>query len=436
MLIYYLLVLMIPFAEYPPFFRIIPGYSLIKIVGAAAFGYAIFYLLTQGPKAKFKPLDTKEAKLFLLFVLFVFFSGIASYSEFTSESLQRFLFYLVFFFTTYILVDTSKKLERVYFLVIVSVLLACYRGFKEYFLYKDVYANFRPESVVGDPNYFALYLLLALAFAYYLIVYYEKKWIKLFGILSSITFLIMIIITMSRGGIIGLAAMTIAILIGSKGKLKKILLIGFCILLLIPIIPQKAWDRVSSMADLSKVFTLTRDELSQYSFGLSYGDTLSTMHRYRLFVAGIKMTLDNWITGVGIGNFRKYLPLYFPEPISKASLAHNMYIELFAELGIIGFSLFALMIIFVLKRIIRIGKTARENRIIQFEYFAMSLKSGLIGFLVGAAFLTSQYEKILWLAIFLVILMPRVIKAEYPGIFQEGHPDRITIRRRNGFKYH
>jgi len=409
---------MIPFAQYPPFFRIIPEVSLIKVVGGAAFVYAIFYLLTQSNKSKFKPLEAKEAKFCLLFMLFVLISGFANYSPRNANPITTFLLYPVFFFTTYIFLDKPKKLEKVYFLIIISMLLACYRGFKEYFLYSKIYSNYRPESVLGDPNYFALSLLLVLPFSYYLFNYYKNKWVKYFGVFSSLIFLIMIFLTSSRGAIIGLSAMFVAILFNSKKKLKIILLIGICVMLLIPLVPQKALNRISSMTGLYDIIESSGEKLSTSSEDISYGDITSTRRRYLLLMAGIKMTLDHWVTGVGFGYFRRYLPDYYNEFLGSRQIAHNMYIQITAELGIVGFSLFSLMIVFVFKSLLKIERIAKENRITKYEYFGKALKISLIGFLVASFFLTAEFEKSFWLAIFLVISLRRVMKAEYPELFQ------------------
>jgi O-antigen ligase len=428
-LIYYLLILMIPFAMYPPFFRVIPGYSLIKIVGAMAFCYAVFYLFIGRNKKGLRPFETKGAKLFLLFVLFVFLSGAIHYTQSTDEPIFRYLFYLALFFTTYILVNTSKTFERVYFLIIVSMLLACYRGFKEYLLYRGIYASFRPGSIIGDPNYFALSLIFTLPLSYYIWSYFRSKWIRFFGLFASIVFLLMILITASRGAIIGLIVMFAVMVIESKKKLRTILLVSFCVLFLFSMVPQRIWDRLSGITSLAKVVTSTRtdskDDLKDGSKNdskddsIPYGDRLSTQKRYKLFLAGVRMTLDNWVDGVGVGNFRSRLQAYFPGPLDKVQLAHNMYIELSAELGLFGILLFVLMLVFVFKSLFKIERLARQNEIVKVEYFAKALKFGLIGFLTGAFFLTSQYERTFWLGIFLAISLWRVMKVENPDLFKK-----------------
>jgi len=426
MLIFYLFILMIPFSQYPPFFRVIPETSLVKVVGGIAFVYAIFYLLTQSHK-EFKPLSTKEAKLCFLFMLFTIVSGFFNYSMRNATSINTFLLFPVFFFTTYVLLDKSNKFQIVYFLIIISMLLACYRGFKEYFLYRNIHLNFRPESVVGDTNYFALYLLFALPFASILFKYFKNKLIIYFGLFSSVIFLIMIMLTMSRGAIFGLLAIFVAIIYDSKNKFRKILLIAICILFLIPIMPQKALDRISSITGLYDKIISLQEESSSDSEKQSDGDTISAQRRYKLLLAGIKMTLDHWVIGVGFGTFRRYLPHYYPEFLSSRQIAHNMYIQISAELGIVGFSLFFLMIVFVFKSLLKIEKLANENRIAKYEYFGKALKIGLIGFLVASLFLTAEFEKIFWLAIFLAISLQRVMKAEYPELFQNSY-QRLSVK--------
>jgi O-antigen ligase len=75
-------------------------------------------------------------------------------------------------------------------------------------------------------------------------------------------------------------------------------------------------------------------------------DTSETDIRLDLWDAAIRMTEDHLITGVGIGEYRNRLPDYGRgKAEGKNAGAHNMYLQILAETGIIGFGLFMALLI-------------------------------------------------------------------------------------------
>jgi O-antigen ligase len=120
--------------------------------------------------------------------------------------------------------------------------------------------------------------------------------------------------------------------------------------------------------------------------------------RYMLWQAGWRMWLDNPIAGVGIGQFPVHLAQYAPSqfpPHYLGLVAHNMYIAMLAETGIIGFGLFILLLFTALRYLLRAASAGDPD--------AASLRNTwLVVFLVmlfGGITKTDQADKLLWLAI-------------------------------------
>lgn len=70
--------------------------------------------------------------------------------------------------------------------------------------------------------------------------------------------------------------------------------------------------------------------------------------RYTLIESGIKMWIDNIVTGVGIGQYPQQLIYYARNLLPSARLqvgAHNMYIQVLSETGLVGMILFLGMLI-------------------------------------------------------------------------------------------
>ena len=77
--------------------------------------------------------------------------------------------------------------------------------------------------------------------------------------------------------------------------------------------------------------------------------------RYQLIIRGIYMFLDYPFLGTGIGTYHMYRHSY-PEAILISRTdsfvdSHNVYVQLLAETGIVGFLIFILVFYFLFKKI-------------------------------------------------------------------------------------
>jgi hypothetical protein len=109
MILFYLLVLSLPFVDHGFFGREIAGMTLEKIIGAACFLYALAYL----PRRRALPalFASAEAKAFALYVVLAVTSYVATAEEITfRDFVGIFLSNFLFFTTAMILVDSRERL--------------------------------------------------------------------------------------------------------------------------------------------------------------------------------------------------------------------------------------------------------------------------------------------------------------------------------------
>ena len=118
------------------------------------------------------------------------------------------------------------------------------------------------------------------------------------------------------------------------------------------------------------------------------------------------MVEANPVAGVGAGNFANTSVHYLIEPgaivrdeyiVDTPKVAHNMYLEILAELGIVGMTLFLTILGYslycALKAIRRFGELGDR----QMEIVSRALFVALIGLLVSDFFGSRQFNKQLWL---------------------------------------
>lgn len=137
-----------------------------------------------------------------------------------------------------------------------------------------------------------------------------KKTRLLLWILMSLL-IIGVVFSKSRGGFIGLIMLALGLVYFSKNKARAFVLLAVVLFLLLPLAGQKYLTHISTI-----------------THGIHSGR--SSSDRYWGLVNGISMMIKRPILGVGIGCYaearKRYFNYYF--------YAHNLYGELFGELGI------------------------------------------------------------------------------------------------------
>jgi probable O-glycosylation ligase (exosortase A-associated) len=153
---------------------------------------------------------------------------------------------------------------------------------------------------------------------------------------------------------------------------------------------------------LGTFVVLPSGNLERLVSALHWQEDATASVRIRFWKAGMHMLQDHPLTGVGPGNFApNYLDHYHgDDPFPRAWYPHSIYLQAFAELGLVG-GLPALAVwIFALRmnRSTRARmKSAFGSKNGHFEYrMALGLELALIGFLVSGAFLTVLYYPHLW----------------------------------------
>ena len=211
-------------------------------------------------------------------------------------------------------------------------------------------------------------------------------------------------LTQSRGGIVGLAvALLVAVVVAGRARPRIVAL----------------------------VLVLVAGGLGYY-FGYKPAHVFQGGSR-----AGLAGTtsgrLDEWhvalhifsghpVGGVGLGNYQVVEPSYATQNLNLSVVrqivtdrlvVHNTYLQMAAELGLVGLCLLLAMLVLPLRLAGR--ALARLDRPFgEFEFAARGLLAGTVGLLVAYFFLSAEFEKPLWLALALLAGIPAVIRDDNP----------------------
>jgi O-antigen ligase len=217
----------------------------------------------------------------------------------------------------------------------------------------------------GQPNALAGYLSMLFPFALALALLGGRRqpWLWLAtGLIGAA-----ILATFSRGAWLGIIiGLAIAAVIWDA-RTRRALAGGVVVIAMVGALaaagalPSDASDHLAVVFENFVVFDVRNVEVTPKNWSL--------VERMAHWQAGWAMAMDHPITGVGPANFEDaYTDYYLQDWLEPLGHAHNYYINTFAELGIIGLSVYLLFLVVVFHRIAvglrRAGRQATLRRAI------------------------------------------------------------------------
>ena len=210
----------------------------------------------------------------------------------------------------------------------------------KYFIQNPYYERYivrivRPMSTQFNPVTLGTYLLASLPFNF-LLLKQDKGLFKSLGTIGMILNTVVIILTFSRGVLLGLLASIVAYLFLQK---KYRLLVIFFLILFISITVCSFLPYPFSRFSVNWLGTQNRGILSDY--------------RFDRCIMALRIIRTHPFVGLGLQHFRIRFYEYYPRKNVvhyEFMIADNMYLTILSETGIIGFCGFLIFIFYFLKR--------------------------------------------------------------------------------------
>jgi putative inorganic carbon (hco3(-)) transporter len=201
----------------------------------------------------------------------------------------------------------------------------------------------RAHGHFGQPNPFAGYLGTALPLALALALIWRDpaaRWARLLAIPLALG----VLLSFSRGAWLGIFAASLVMLAVASQRSRRALvpLVAGLLLLatlgVLGLLPPAVTERFTVVADYFGPFDVRSVELSPENW--------SVVERMAHWQAGWQMFLDQPLLGLGPGNYPvAYERYYLPGWLEPLGHAHNYYLNLAAETGLVGLVVFLLTLL-------------------------------------------------------------------------------------------
>ncbi len=345
---------------------------------------------------KFKPLGWPVAAWFMVALLAVLISPDLRLSLGILKGwfVDPILFLLLLLINIKIATDWLKVIIGLF----VGVSFVSSYGLLEYSLGWGLRNDGLLNSVYESANYVAMFIVPILFFGTTLALVVRGRKIRYLYWLLLLVNILALYYTKSYGGYLALLVGLVFYLImysRQNIKMRKLLLLSGVALVL-----------------LSGVIVSSQDKFQNYLKG---GDRTSISTRQQIWQTSVLLIKEKSILGWGLGNFqesyRSRVKQLYPKPLEwNVVKAHNLYLNLWIEMGILGLLVFLYLII----KIFFILKSELKTEIKERKMFIISLLSAVVAILVHGLVDTPYFKNDLSLVFFIFVGLILLLK---------NHPD-------------
>jgi len=316
-----------------------------------------------------------DAVGFLIVSLVLIFGLFALTSLTPKSSIKIWFLYAPFIAFSYLIISAINTKQRLRIVISLFVtagfFVSLYGIYQQFFGKTDANAwlddkmfteiTVRVYSTLENPNVLGEYLLLVIPLCAGMIYASKTFFAKFYYLIVLSASILCMVFTQSRGCWVGLMliAFIFAILVD-----KRLLTLGVLAVFTLPfVLPTSIITRFTSIGNINDS---------------------STSYRVYIWLGTLNMLKDFGLYGIGLGSdaYNKIYPFYSYSSI-LAPHAHNIYLQLLCETGIIGFFVFISSMIISIKKTF-LGYLSDKNGLC--GIICAAVIAGILGFLLQGAF--------------------------------------------------
>lgn len=363
--------------------------NLSYVAGA----YLVFRTLLSGAAFRW---TARSVLLIVFLALSLLSSAVSPYATYSLSEWQEFAKTIVVSLILSSVIQTTTDLRII--LMVIALSLG-FEGTKQGWANLILHPGARNDNGVpflGDNNLVAVGMLMLLPIIGAL-AETSAGWFKRGFQFMTVGVLYRALSTYSRGGFLAAGAVGAMWFWRSPHKLKTVAAVVLATALVLPVLPQAFWDRMSTITAPSG----ERDD--------------SSAGRLHFWQVAIAMADDRPLTGVGFAAYPKAYNQYDKSEgaFGADRAVHSAWFGVLAELGYPGLLLFIAIIVLSLGACRRVRLSAKRGEIPgPLGPYAAAMETSLVAFIVGGSFVSFQYIEMLWHFFALTVALERVAVAE------------------------
>jgi len=345
----------------------------------------LFYLIGLKPKVW-----NVQCTILILLLFSMLLSEIRAYRYFSdlSKLIEWINANIIPFILYFSLLTTVKRQNIIFFISLSAALIMVHhaysqiqspigQGWAESVVYrsdggtKSVQARF--VGNFNDPNDMGMFLVMNIPVAVYFLLSSRSLFTKLFALATVFFLCLGIYWTGSRGSLLGALSVFFCLFYIKFGKVKAVIL---------------------ASVSIPAVF------LAMGAFRKISKDDESASQRLTAWYEGIQMLKHRPLFGFGKERFLEY----------HSKVAHNTYVTVMSELGIIGYTLWAMFMLIALHMLVSVmkvqdAKEGHEELLKKEKHLSQYLLVALIGYAVTAFFISRSYIMVVYIFVAMVAAM-------------------------------
>jgi O-antigen ligase len=403
------------------------AYSLYDVAARTILILAwLMYVLTRRRKElDFQSVHPWAGGALVLFVAWCFLS--TAWSEDTGKALLSATEYALsglLLLVTYTAVQSKRDLGR----VLTAFLFGACAAIIYAFISPAASEEGRLANVVLGPNVLGEALVCGLAIGFALIVMYRSPAMRVVTIAATIFVGVGILLTTSRSALIALiASLVTAVALAGRWRM-----VALCVTL---VLAGGTYIYFKQFAPASARQRIEQPLSSQQR---------SSDGRNTIWTLAVRAFEENPVTGVGAGNFRVVQRQFLLRPgVDRArtqfseviddphgKVAHNSFLSVASELGVVGLVLFVFLIGFGAASLLKAASLFKKLGDGRMQVLAICLVVAMVGSLGVQMFQSQQQEKVIWLLLGLGPALLAIARSEARerGLFPEPRRGRPSHR--------
>jgi O-antigen ligase len=323
-------------------------------------------------------------------LLLVLWLGLTLYRTIDlSAGLTAWFTYLQLLVSVVLVADFVREERHLRILLVLLAALGALNG--TYAIYQHyVLAIDRVTGIIPDvnPNRFALLQLMVFCFGLPFLGAFTlgpstAAWVPRLLVVLALPTAYSILLSLSRGAFLAAPATGLYYLtIMYRPNFRRLLVVATTVAIVLALAPTPVFERFNLIPRGLHDATLHADS--------------SARTRLLYLSIGLEMGRDHPLTGVGIGQFNKYIMSYGNLSDIPAESAHNMYVQMFAEGGIPGIALFLALLAMSLFTA-RCSHDPRWMGTPMMSAAARGAELALVAFSIAGFFDSSGHAKVAWI---------------------------------------